>query len=678
MQKNLLSLKALCTELSISEATGRNWLRLGKLTPTAFAGSSPRFAPSYVKALKGDLLSGRNTSLKSRRNKSYISGSGVYASYVSDDSPNLPVVQAIVASFDDIASASTGLLLTAVLAECAIQLLLQRFPGTSSSGLLREYLAKELSSPRSIVHRIPVLFLIDDLLRGADSEDIASVISSYPELFDLSFTHVPGEDTLGLLYISLKNLGKRKAEGAYYTPTFVVDRLCRNLFDMHDISGRRILDPCCGTGNFLLQLPDEVSREMVYGSDTDPVSIRLARINYCLKFGVTDKELISEHIAVKDFLLDSDPVSDQQAYDFIIGNPPWGSRFSDAEKARLRETFSSARGRNIESYDVFTEQALRLLTPGGVLSFVLPEAVLNVRYHTAVRRVLLEESCIEYVEFLGDVFDRVHCPSIILQLRRSESSFDTKGLIVTDRGDRYEIGTSRRVSPASFDFFMTDEEYEIIERLDNLEGKVTLKGNAEFALGIVTGDNKKFISHEKTSDNEIIVKGSDLGRYVYVPSDNYIEFDPDAFQQVADVRLYRAPQKLFYKFISDAPVFAYDDTGALSLNSCNILIPAIPGLDIRYVLAVLNSGAVRFYYKKKFNSVKVLRSHLEQIPIPMADAASRKKIVDLVNRILRNRDAASTDSISERIDREVSKLYNLTESQCSSIMRRLISVHRRS
>jgi predicted RNA methylase len=656
MSEELMSLSALCAELSISEATGRNWIKLGKIVPSAYVKGLPCFETSYVAAIKKDLLSGANSSLKSRRNKKYISGNGMYCSYVPDDSPNLSVVQEILTSIGPKGYEPGAFLILALLAECALQLLSSRFLSRSKTGCL-EALGKR-ADEGSDFSALPGLFLVTDLLEAADIKAVtaAETVLKYPELFSQKYTFVPGEDTLGLLYISLKSLGKRKAEGAYYTPTAVVKKLCDSLFAGADLSDKTILDPCCGTGNFILQLPGNARHENVYGGDTDPVSVALARINYCLKYGVTDPEVIYAHIRECDFLSYDAP----SGYDYILGNPPWGSHFDEAQKAALRERFSSARGKNIESYDVFTEQALNSLSGSGRLSFVLPQAILNVRYHRAIRLVLIQKSSIEHVEFLGDVFDNVQCPSLILKTKRADNSFDTMGLTVSDPKGSYTISESRPVSAEAFDFFMTDEEYSIIRKMDELEGRVYLKDNADFALGIVTGDNRRFIKKKKFKGSEMILKGSDLRSYYYVPSDNYIAFDPYAFQQVADVRFYRTRPKLFYKFISDIPVFAYDDAATLSLNSCNILIPRIPGLDIRYVLAVLNSDAVRFYYKRRFNSVKILRSQLESIPIPCPDSQIQKQIVGMVDEILKYRDETHSKEIQVHINKEISDLYHLS------------------
>ena len=62
---NYLSLKELCQELSISTATGKNWIKLGKLTPQYTENKSPYFSKDYVIDLQQKLYSDENTALKS-------------------------------------------------------------------------------------------------------------------------------------------------------------------------------------------------------------------------------------------------------------------------------------------------------------------------------------------------------------------------------------------------------------------------------------------------------------------------------------------------------------------------------------------------------------------------------------------------------------------------------------
>ncbi len=644
---SLMSLSELCKELSVSTATGRNWIKLGKLRPCCEVEGSPFFNREYVKVMKSDIMNGTNTALKNRRNKKYVSGNMIYHSYVADTSVNLPVVQELIAWIEEKNIDITDDILCMITAECAIQLILNKSGRDRSINSLSAYLQGRLGKNE-------YWFLIDDLLDG--NSNIESLSDIYSELLGYEYTYDQGEDLLGLLYISLKNIGSRKATGSYYTPTQVVQELCDKLFSMNDVFGKDVFDPCCGTGNFILQLPANIPCDHVYGNDADTMCVKLARINYALKYNITDIDLIYTHITQKDYLL----FDGNRRYDFIIGNPPWGYDFSDLQKKELRKKYRTAVGNSMESYDIFVEQALSDLKAGGVLSFVLPEAILNVKSHTPVREIMLGCSSFQYIAFLGNAFDGVQCPCMILQAVFTGKPFSSIGLTIYDGSREYTIQKERKTDAACISFSMTDEEYGILEKMDHLPNKITLYGNARFALGIVTGNNREYISHEKTPDNEMVLKGSDLCKFKCKTSENYIVFKPETFQQTAPTEYYRAPEKLLYRFICSQLVFAYDDAQTLSLNSCNILIPEIPEMSMKYVMAVLNAGAAQFYFKKQFNSVKVLRSHLEQIPIPVVEKEAQDEIVAIVDSILEATDAPSVVDLYDELDRKVAGFYGIT------------------
>ena len=78
------SLKEVCKELAVSEATLKNWIKLNKISPINFANNTKnfvdeavdnkiRFSKEYIIDFKKNLQSGKIDYLKSRRNKkSYI------------------------------------------------------------------------------------------------------------------------------------------------------------------------------------------------------------------------------------------------------------------------------------------------------------------------------------------------------------------------------------------------------------------------------------------------------------------------------------------------------------------------------------------------------------------------------------------------------------------------------
>lgn len=646
------SLSELCRELSISTATGKNWLKLDKIRPSVLHNNSPMFASKYIGILKKEIMNGKNLSLKSRRNKKYVSGNNVYSSYISSNSINLPVIHSIIDYIRSEEITITDEFLSVLLADCAVRLILSK---SGVSFLTRNEVLNYICS-NDYTLKNQFLYLAHELII-ADLDFVRSVFQKYPDLFNHQYIFEPGEDILGLLYISLKNIGSRKAQGAYYTPTKIVKKLCNRLLGLNTFDNKTILDPCCGTGNFLLQLPDGIGYECVYGNDIDIVSVNIARINYALKYNISDKGIIYSHIRQSDYL-----ASNQGSikYDFIIGNPPWGYDFSGQEKAFLKDKYLSAVGSNIESYDIFVEESLNNLTNEGVLSFILPEAFLNVKTHSPIREFLLQKTKFQFIEYLGNAFDKVQCPSIILQVKKKDAAFNNSNTIVNDGNREFIIRADRKFNANCLSFLTTDEEYSVLHKIENIENKITLENNADFALGIVTGNNKDYISSVKTPENELVLKGSDIYKYKFVPSDNYLAFKPELFQQVAPVEYYRAEEKLFYRFICNQLVFAYDNSQTLSLNSCNILIPRIENLSIKYIMAVLNSRIAQFYFKNKFNSLKVLRSHIEQIPIPLPSEIAQQNIVSTVDLILDCNAWEEYLNLYNLLESQIVKLYNLS------------------
>lgn len=132
----------------------------------------------------------------------------------------------------------------------------------------------------------------------------------------------------------------------------------------------------------------------------------------------------------------------------------------------------------------------------------------------------------------------------------------------------------------------------------------------------------------------MVLKGTDICKYHINPAKQYLRFEPEQFQQVAPLEIYRAPEKLLYRFISNQLVVAYDDRQMLSLNSCNIVIPKIEGMQIKYILAILNSSVSQFVYQKEFHSIKVLRAHMEHIPIPRVGKAIQNEIIAMTEPLI--------------------------------------------
>ena len=73
---------------------------------------------------------------------------------------------------------------------------------------------------------------------------------------------------------SLSESYKNK-EGIYYTPQYIVEDMMR---DITDVEGKTFLDPCCGSGNFIIEaIKKGFAPENVYGFDTDENAVAITK-----------------------------------------------------------------------------------------------------------------------------------------------------------------------------------------------------------------------------------------------------------------------------------------------------------------------------------------------------------------------------------------------------------------
>ena len=512
-------------------------------------------------------------------------------------------------------------------------------------------------------------------LNGGNKAPASDECLNLCEAFPLSL--VPKEDTLGMLYISLRRMQDKKSTGSYYTPCKVADLLIQEVFSKklddsysHEFSSNDscdICDPSCGTGNFLIRLPDFVPLQCIHGIDIDEMAVAIARINLAIRFmikSLDEAQVIINNIKSENFLTSSQSPN----YHIMIGNPPWGSSFSKEELNNLKGMYECfPKSGNPESFSLFLEKSLSCRK----VAFLLPETILGSDTHQNIRSIILKNSNIEGISYLGDVFYKVQCPSVILRLNKNsfeniESCFYTKTSNNSLKNKTQYVPKKsfsvpqNRISINSFNILADNEEYKIIEKMLSCP-HFTLKGQADFALGIVTGNNNKLIRRTKSHGHEAIVRGSDVDKYGISQVSSYVLNDDSSFQQMAPIEYYRAPEKLIYRFISPVPCFALDTEGLLTLNSANIMIPRVSGYSAAYIMAVLNSKAMEFYYTHTFRNFKMLRSAIESLPIPECSGEEMEEITDISLKIHEEicKGKKADENLVKILDKKVANLYNL-------------------
>ena len=84
---------------------------------------------------------------------------------------------------------------------------------------------------------------------------------------------------------------------------------------------------------------------------------------------------------------------------------------------------------------------------------------------------------------------------------------------------------------------------------------------------------------------------------------------------------------------------------------------------MKYVLSILNSRIAQFLYKREFNSVKVLRSHIENIPIPVVDEVIQDKIISVTNKLIAGLEIQEAELVYNELDLLIADIFHLTPAE---------------
>lgn len=463
--------------------------------------------------------------------------------------------------------------------------------------------------------------LINNNLYDKNSEIFTKINSIYngKNIFQNFHIENKNDDILGAFYQSVQSIACKSKDGSFYTPAKLLTSIEIPL-------EAKVLDPCCGSGSILINtLTKQHNPSNIYAFDIDETALLICYINLVLFFEDT---FISPHIEQRDLIFtDTNNLfnQDKEKYDFIVTNPPWGSKLSKEQKDFLLNTYPILD--TTEIFSIALYNSLQKLSEKGKLNFFLPESILNVSTHKNIRKFLLNSNRNIDILPLGMAFKGVQSECVLLKL-----SEIVKGSIkITVKKEKTNKLNINNISAP--DYFIS---YNISENDDKILNKiyseysVKLPTDTKFALGIVTGNNKKYVHKIKGENEEAVFRGKDILPYKLKSPETFISFTPAIFQQVAPVEMYRT-KKIVYKFISDKIVCALDSNN-LVLNSANVIISNNYPMEI--LVCLFNSPIYSFIYQKKFKSKKVLKQHFQDFPLPILNNDLIKLFYDVYADIL--------------------------------------------
>lgn len=452
---------------------------------------------------------------------------------------------------------------------------------------------------------------------------------------------------LGQLYQSLRQTEEKKRFGQVFTPMAAVEAA----LDLVEVPPGRIIDPACGAGDFLLACRRRWPQAQLTGIDIDPLVLAVAATKLSLEgiYNVRLKEA------------DAISLECPGPFDLVVGNPPWGKKVPCGH-------YSTTFPPRANSFLYFLELGAKLLPSGGQMVFILPEAFTKVWTYQKARSWLLKNFAISGLHYIPHLFAGYYAPAVILSAtklpwapRKAVPVWYQRDLTKTMvkyntipgealQGQRFNINWNRKMEDlwqqcCRDAFFLEEGEYGIIS-----EGKAVV----DFSLGVVTGNNRRFIKNKPGPGLHSLLLSKDVLPYVAASPSRWLDYDRGDLQQTAPLEKYLVPAKIVYRFISREIIAAVDYSGSITLNNLNIIIPLSLPFSLEYLVALLNSKLLNTLYMYKFFTGKVLTRHLKQLPLRQGRA---QEIANLASKLTEGQGSQN------ELDHVIYDLYNLDKNQ---------------
>ena len=451
---------------------------------------------------------------------------------------------------------------------------------------------------------------------------------------------------------------ERKQRGHFSTPP----ELVKHILDAcgytpeADLARVRVLDPACGSGNFLA----EAARRLVAfstrigldqaalmqrnlrGFDPDPVACFLAEMK--LHTMQHNQRL---HIHQADALtLPWEPY-----VDLLVANPPYLA----AKNADLSGYQSTRQRGQADSYLLFLSLALQALRSGGWMGLVLPDPLLARSNAAKERACFLAEATIHHIWHLSGVFAAdvgavviiaQKCPPQRLhQVSWVRGKWQQEAKNMVPATGQVPQCLLRGQPGAEFRYLLSSRRGAAIERLRAcLDGMPAMPRRlaplSEFltiSRGEELGKNSPYITESANCSCDrpsypILLGGIDIRPYTIPTATHWI-----AREAVAKPLERYLSVKLLVVKSTDRLQAALDLQGQVALQTLYLLHPRSENTnedDLYFFLALLNSRLLYEYVFTLHTAYKWVQPQIEQsvlarLPIPLVEAAERRHIIQL-------------------------------------------------
>lgn len=362
---------------------------------------------------------------------------------------------------------------------------------------------------------------------------------------------------------------------------------------------------------------------------------------------------------------------------FVVANPPYGASLSDEYKVILRSDYSDVFFGQPDTYVFFLKLGIELLGIRGKLGFITPNTYLMGTNTAALRKELLESGRIEQIVDLPQNIwpdANVDCALLFLTQEADESVRRIQQPQINILGLRDSLN---KLTTRNWDETITQEQlrwmdspkYEINIRYDSLMQhiedtcRIEINNNGSTSkvlrLGEITDSTQGIIPYRTKEEGKanshikprrglpsqeddwkpLLDTESFIGRYelrwnrkqLHLKYGNWL-------MRPREQKYFDSPKLLFIRLRNRALkrrlVATYDDQKFYNRHNFSNIISNTTEYDLKYILALLNSSLLNFWYSRQYIDVEISITDTRQLPIYPADAETQAELVEKVDRIL--------------------------------------------
>ncbi len=376
-------------------------------------------------------------------------------------------------------------------------------------------------------------------------------------------------------------------------------------------------------------------------------------------------------------------------FDVVIGNPPYvllqNLGLDKTVVSRLVSNFYSAQYK-VDTYHLFIEKGITILRGGGVLTFITPNTFLKNKYTHKLREIIATKTRIlNVILFYLAVFEDPSVDNLVFVCEKCASleAFRSSRIKVHEirtRNFGSEISQFRevhqhRIRGPQYVFALdaSDEDSAVLAKIE--QGCRPLGLICGTYFGIQTFDRDKYVATNQPNKHFApVIDGGNISRYYISNPIEYLDYRPENIKSGGDWAVYRR-QRIVVRQIGRYPEGALCPERLLTLNTIYNIYLKTELFYIKYVLALINSRLVAFYWLKSFYDnkqtfPKIKKQPLESIPVKDKELSEQKPLVALVGQIedeKKHNPKADTSALEREIDQLVYQIYDLSAEEIAIV-----------